>query len=158
MSMMDLLSVREVAESRLWTDGEVIKHVVYPVSASSPSLLNSFTATSSSPTFQHVETFTHAASIADEFRWSVAEMKRVRSHGVPLALRRRLWAKLNKMAAAGSEYDYDDEEEEEEIVEEGEEVAWLLKALKREWRLVEQDGREVEFEEGLGLGLGEERE
>jgi len=60
------------------------------------------------------------------------------------------------MAAAGSEYDYDGEDE-GEGVKEGEVVDWLLEALKKEWVWVEEDGREVEFEEGLRL-VGKKKE
>ena len=156
-SMMDPTSVRETARSSLWGNKEIVKHIVYPSSPSpSSSSLEPATTTTATTPFPPIDTFLTAASIVDEFRWSAAHVKRVRFINVPLPLRRRLWAKLNKMAAAGSEYDYDGEDE-GEGVKEGEVVDWLLEALKKEWVWVEEDGREVEFEEGLRL-VGKKKE
>ncbi|KAL7411416.1 hypothetical protein BDY24DRAFT_396705 [Mrakia frigida] len=151
MSILDPASVRETAGSSLWGTEEVVKHIVYPSFPLASSLLSPGSTTISLTTpiiSSNVDTFLASASIVDEFRWSAAHGKRVRFVNIPLPLRRQLWAKLNKMASDGSEYDYDGEEE-EDLMEEGTAVDWLLEALKKEWVWVEEDGREVEFEEGL---------
>ena len=151
MSILDPASVRETAGSSLWGTEEVVKHIVYPSSSSSSSsssLISPGSPTTTTVIPPNVDTFLASSSIVDEFRWSAADMRRVRFVNVPLPLRRRLWAKLNKMASDGSEYDYDGEEE-EEMVQDGEAVDWLLEALKKEWVWIEEDGRKVGFEEGL---------
>jgi len=146
MSILDPTSVRETAGSSLWGTEEVVKHIVY--SSSSSSLISPGSTITITIIPPNVDIFRASSSIVDEFRWSAADMRRVRFVNVPLPLRRRLWAKLNKMASDGSEYDYDGEEE-EEMVQDGEAVDWLLEALKKEWVWIEEDGRKVGFEEGL---------
>jgi len=154
VSMADPASVRELARRRpVWTNKEVVKHIVYPsfplasLPSSSSSLISPrSTTTTNTPPIG--DTFLVSAAITEEFRFLAFYMRRVHFLNVPLPLRRRLWVKLSKMSHYGTWYDCNGEEEGEQV-KEGELSDMVLECLKEGWVWVEEDGTEVEFEEGL---------